>query len=465
VAIQALLNARSNTALLRRLFPIVEQVTTFGMGDAEMVRDVVATPQNGVAFHVGGHMDVVVRTPVREVVEELAIGGSYARADGLVNVLRHDDTLAVDFTTGAGLTSGRPVRPGDVLAVTAGLPEAPFQFVIDDVRPHELRVRPRTPFSEATDEAAAPVTLSYAIGDNFPAFDNKTIATGSVSTSRTVSESNAVFLAGRPVYRVKRLEVRDPPPGLAPYYDPATGSLLFTDRVNHDPAAVTPGAPLQFRVDVLNPEAAQSGRAVTRVRLGWPGLSLDGYDVVVTYDTLSTFDTINTYVTDAENRPGAADTITRARHPVVLSVTVPYAVNSSPTPFRTTAEAAFDEAAAATSLATFVNAYRGTAVIDVSLLATEVRQAADTVAAVYPFAVEYQLLGPDGRVFKYDTTDRVTVFPDGTHGARLLNPGDFGLDPANYFAGLRALLQSFGVSDRNLCYLSSADEISFERRT
>lgn len=463
VSLQALINARSNTAILSKLFPAIEQVLSIGNGDPEMMRDVIREASSGITLHIGGHTDILVRTPVREVSQTLTVGDRFARPDDLITVFRHDNT--VDFTTGVGLTGGKPVVPGDVLVIDAGLVEAPFQYVVTDVAPTELRVQAHTPFSAATDEfVGTPPILTYTIGNDYPFFANKHSGTGNADTSRSIAEPNTVMLSGGPVYRVKKIEIRTIPAGLEAYADPASGTLLFSERANTDPAVPSPGSPLQYRVKVLNPDESQSAKAVTQIEIGWPGVTLDGSEVEVTYDTLTSFGNIDAYVVDPQNRPTAADTLVRAAHPVYLSMTVPYALNSAPTPFRGTTAATFDEDQATQDLVQFVNAYNGTAVMDVSLLTTEARANADTISAVYPFVIDYELLGPDGRVFRFSTTDRVTVFPDGTHGAALTNPADFGLDPVDYFADLAALLRSLGISDRTVRYLTSSDEVSFLRR-
>lgn len=462
VSIQALINARSNTSLLRKLFPVIKTVTTIGNGDAEMVRDIITEPGSGLVLHVGGHVDIVVKTPTQEVTERLLVGSSFVRPDEKVLIFRHDNS--VNFLTGSGLTGGKPVIPGDVLNLTSGLPEAPFQYLISSVGAQELVVHARTPFSRATDEDTTTSSdLAYTIGNDYPGFSNKHSGSLLAETSRSMTVENGVMLQGRPVYRVKRVEIPVPPTGYEQYIDQAAGGMVFNERVNDVPAIPT-GSSLQYRVRVLNPHENQSSRAVTLIELGWPGSDFTDTVVEVTYDTLASFTTIDTYVSDRENRPSAANTLLRARHPVVLSMTVPYAVNSAPTPFRASTGVVFNEAASVESLADFINNYEGENVVDVSLLATEVRAKADTVAAVYPFSIEYELLGPDGRVFKYATTDRVTVFPDGTRGAQLLNPTDFGLPSTDYYAALEKLLRGLGVSDRNLRYLTSIDEISLERR-
>lgn len=464
VALQALINARSNQSLLISLFPLIQSVVTFGYGDPEMARDLVNDASNGTVLHIGGHVDIVVEMPIQQVVEDLEIGGLFQRPDNAILIFRHDNT--VNFATGAGLIGGVPVIPGDYLTIASGLPESPFQFLIAEVEPYELHIDPNTPFSIATDEATGtPPVLVYTIGNNYPTFDNKDSETGSAQTSRTESATNTVMLTGQPVYLVKKVEVLNPPAGFEAYLDPVTNTLLFTQQVNAAPVEVTPGLPLQFQVICANPDLAQSVQAVTQVVIGWPGAVFNGSTLEVTYDSLGSFAAVDAYVSDPLNRPAAANNLTRAPYPIYLSTTIPYSLSSSPSPFSPSAalvNGVLDEDQASINLTGFINTYASTTVMDVALLTSQVLTTEAGLAAVYPFTIDYNLYGPDGRVFEYSTTDRVTVFPDGTHGAVLNNPEDFGLPATNYYQQLTVLLQAFGISDRNITYVAESDDITFE---
>lgn len=459
LSLRALINSRSNNAVLSEEFPNIESVLSVGYGDPEMVRDTVREDASGVTLHIGGHTDIYTRLPVQEVVERLVVQQLTVRADGRVVIFRDNFPPSGSF-----ITAG--VVPGDVLLLAAGIPEAPFEYIIEAVRDYELEISRRVRFSVATDELPA-MNISYSIGNNFPAFDNKWInaSTPAAYTSRAFAEKNRVILQGRPLYRVKKVEILSNMGGLDPYRDPVTGTVIIEERSNTSVVNTpTPGDTLFYRVIVKNPDESQSQRSINMIEVGWPGIDLIGETVEVTYESLSGFDSVASYVDSLRNRPLAANTLVRGAHPVYLTLTVPYRQRLSTDTFRTI-DPTFDEDAAADALLLFVNTYKALDVIDQSLLATQARDLSDTIAAIYPFTIQYSLLGPDGRVYRFATEDRVTVFPKSGESARLLNPADFGLPSTGYEAALKKQLLDQGISDRNIRYLAAQGEVTFERRT
>lgn len=453
---------RSNGVVLGRELA-VERTITVGHGDPEMVRDVLQSTVG--RLHLGGAVDLYVRTPLRSVTVRKTVGASSPRPDGRAVVFR--DSAASFVSAG--------VRPGDVLYVRSGIPEAPIQYTVRVVRATELEVSIRTPFRLATDEAASS-SIDYSVGRNYPNFDDLATTAGTPSataaTSRALSAPNRVTLNGGPVYAITKVEILPTSPSvLAPFRDPASGRVPFQPRSNVPllpPAAEATSLP--FRVEVLNPAESQSSRAVTQVEVGWPAASLDGAQVEVTYETLTGFDAVASFVV-GENRPDPADYLARALHPVYVSFTVPYSLRSDTS---TTARAgrlavpepAFDAAGAAALIASYVNEYRAADPIDASSLVTQVRYARGaSVATLYAFRVNYELLAPDGRVFRYSTEDKVTLFPpDSSSGATLLNPTELGLPATGYHAALRRALTDLGVSDRTVRFIAADGRVLFVER-
>lgn len=459
-------NERANGTVLTNTLG-VERTVTVGHGDPEMVRDILET-SNG-RLHLGGACDLYVRMPVRSVTVRKTVGAAFQRPDGRAAVFR-------DTAPPSGFSfpmSG--VRVGDVLYIKSGIPEAPIQYPIRAVRNYEVEVSLRTPFSVATDEDVSSA-IDYSIGRNYPDFDNRMSTSGtpssSAATSRAVSASNRVMLDGGPVYAITKVELLPTSPtALASFRNPITGRVAFPVRSNT--ALLAPpstAVSLPYRVEVLNPSESQSMRAVTQVEVGWPAVSLDGLDVEVTYETLAGFDAVGTFVT-GENRPDPADYLARALHPVYVSFAVPYTLRTD-----TSATARvgrllvpqpnFDPVGAAAAVAKYVNEYRAADPIDVSSLVTQVRFAQGaSVATLYAFSVTYELIAPDGRVFRYQTTDKVTLFPpDASSGASLLNPVELGLPATNYYAALRQTLRALGVSDRTVRFIAATAGVTFEAR-
>lgn len=465
MALRAMVNARSNAAVLRGVDPGLQALLTVGYGDPEMQRDLVLDPATGVKLHVGGHVDIYLRLETQEVVERMTINALAQRPDGLVAILR--DTAP---PTGSFITAG--VVPGDVLVLAADIPEAPFQFVVRGVRALELDISSRVPFTRATDEMTVIPALTYTVGDNYPSFNDKVTRgpTTDATTSRRFKEYNRALLPGGPVYRVKTVEIVNPPSALDPYRDPSTGRVLFTERLNGPPPA-PPGAgdPLSYYLAPKNPLLAQTQRSVTPIEVGWAAFDFSGLTLEVTYDTLAGFSTLAAYVVDDFNRVAAANALAKGFHPVYVSTTVTYRGRVVP---RNAAELLsgsgttydVDETAIKQGVVDAVNAPSQGVVPDAGALATAAQDADPNVAAIYPLTVLYDLLAPDGKVYSYSSPDVVTLFPDGSTGATLLNPTDVGLPATGYEGALQQRLLGLGVSDRTVRYLASLDDVVLEKR-
>jgi hypothetical protein len=466
LSLRAIVNARSNDALLRgELFPEIQTLLTVNYGDPEMQRDIASDPATGVELHVGGHADIYIRLQTQEVVERVVVQDLTPRPDGLVTILRDPAP-----PTGSFITAG--VVPGDILVLVSGTPNAPFQYVVREVRATELEISSRVPFEIATDEQTPVPAIAYTVGNNYPAFNNKVIhgPLNTITTSRRIAEFNRAMLPGVPVYRVKQVEVLNAPPALDPYRDPVTGNVVFTNRLNSSVVNTpTPGTALGFRVICKNPLEAQSQRAVTLIEIGWPAFNFGGLTLEVTYETLAGFGPIANYVKDDFNRTLGANPLVRAFHPVYLSFSLPYRARIVP---RNTldvfnANGTFTvntEAVQRAIIDYIVKTPFGTRP-DTGGIGQAAKNADSNIAATYPFTIKYELLAPDGRVYRYATDDIVSVVPDGvTTSARLLNPADFGLPTTGYYAALARQLVRQGVSDRTVRYLAVADQVALEQR-
>lgn len=468
MSLRAMINARSNEATLFERSDDVAQVVTIGYGDPEMSRDLVTEPTSGIRLHVGGHVDVYARMPVAENTFTGVLGALYARPDNRHVILRDEASPVVrNFLTGLGMVGGRAVVPGDVIFVEDGIPEAPFEFHVRSVAAHELVISGRTPFSVGTDEAGFIGPITVSIGNIWPLFRDKLagLVGTDLVTSRRFSTVNGLVLNGGQVYRVKSIEVFDPSSTYDAYKDPVTNTLKFTGRVNALPvAALSPGDELPFKVTVLNPTEGQSSQSVTVLELGWVGMALDGLNAVVTYDTLSGAEAQDSFIRDPDQRVSAANVLLKGQHPVYLSMNIPYDLSVVRDPFRGNTAATFDEDSTRAQLLSYLNNYQLANLMNTSTVSTWVKQLGAGVSAVYPFPIQYELLASDGKVFRYETTDLVTVFPSGSNGARLLNPADFGLPPTGYEAALKRMLQGQSVSDRTIRYIAATEDLSFERR-
>lgn len=466
-SIRALINARSNDALLRaQEFPEIQSLLTVGYGDPEMQRDVASDPASGYRLHVGGHADLYVRLETQEIVERVTINALEPRPDNLINILR-------DTSLPLGTFSAYNVVVGDTLVVSSGTPNAPFQYVVTAVRPDEIEVSSRVPFEIATDEQTPVPQLTYSIGNNYPLFNNKLTRgpTASAVTSRQFREYNRAMLSGGPVYRVKQAVLLSAPSALDPYRDAVTGEVVFDDRRNASTVTTpAPGTNLGFYVQCKNPQEAQSVNAVTMVEVGWPAADLTGLTLEVTYTTVVGFSTIDAYVVDDFNRTVGANPLVRAFHPVYLSFSLPYRARTIPRNtldvFSPVGSLSVNDALVLDALVAYITATPFGNRPDTGGIATTARVADANIAATYPFTIEYELLAPDGKVYRYSTEDIVTLFPDNgtTSSAKLLNPTELGLPSSGYEARLRRQLMNMGVSDRTVRYLAVTDELALLQR-
>jgi hypothetical protein len=466
IAARTLGSGRSNAVTLREVFG-VEQTLTIGRGDPEMSRDRVSSSVG--AFHIGGCADLYVRAPTRLLTTRKQIGASYARPDGVTSVFR--DTSPPG---GVSFTAVK-VTPGDVLFISAGIPEAPVQHRVNAVRSTEVEISTRTPFSRPTDEGADP-SIVYSIGNNYPDYNNKVttsgVATTTADTSRALQADNKVVLSGGPVYRITKVELLSPiPSDLAGYTDPVTGRVPFRVRQNTPLLPATASTVLlPYRVEVLNPGESQSTRAVTVLEVGWPGLNLNGSTLEIEYETIAGFDTVAAYADSRDNPPAGGDYLIRSFHPVYVGFSVPYALRTdSSTASRIgrllSTTPTFNAASATTDLVRFISNYRSLDPMDVSGLTTRLRFTNEGgLATVYAFRVVYDLLAPDGKVYRYETTDKVTIFPTVDDGAVLLNPVEVGLPATGYHTALKHQLARLGVSDRTIRYLVAPGAIGFTAR-
>ena len=466
-SLRALVNARSNDALLRgELFPEIQELLTVNYGDPEMQRDLATDPASGVRLHVGGHSDIYVKLQVQELVERISINELAPRADNLVTILR-DTTLPLATFAASGIVAG------DTLVIEYGTPNAPFQYVIRAVNGAELEVSARVPFEIATDEQTPVPALTYHIGNEYPSYANKLtrVATADATTSRRFREYNRVMLPGRPTYRVKRAEIIDAPSLYDPYRDLVTGNVVFTDRRNAPVTGVpVPGSELGFYVTCKNPEEGQSNNAVTMVEVGWPAADLTGLTLEVTYDTVVGFDPIANYVIDDFNRTTGANPLVKAHHPIYLTFSIPYRVRTitrnSLDVYSSIGGYVVSEETVLSSLVNYILSTPFGVRPDTGTLSSVARVADANIVATYPFQISFTLLAPDGKMYEYVTDDIVTLFPDGgvTSSSRLTNSVEVGLPITGYEALLKKRLMQMGVSDRTVRYIAATDDLALDQR-
>jgi hypothetical protein len=442
VAVRNLINDRSIPATLNDNFDGIESMLVVGMGDPEMQRDIVPTIAPHLRFHIGGMVDIFLRTALVETTFTGAIGDLYERPDGLATIFRDS---SVSFAT---------VEPGDIIRIVAGLPTVPAEFLVLENDGTQLIVGERTPFPVATDEATPSTTVSYTIGRTAPNFDDvisdiglQPYTTG--VTSRRVFTPGRVTLPGGPIMDILDVAIINPPIGEASFKSTLDGFVHFPNQVNTTPAeTATPTAGLQFQAVVHNPLYAQSAAQWMELVVGTdtnPG-RFDTYQLRVRYRTIASFDVIDAFVRGPRERVLAAYQLPRGHHPVIVGLNFRYTL-------KPTATALLDDAEVAQTIVDYINLHdAATARIDVSSIIQLVKNTYPTMDNVIPatiggplLTISYVLRAPTGEVLSYATTDVVEV------------------TAAKQIAGPAIALGDYGVTGRTLRFVANTTTVTAQQ--
>ncbi len=442
LATRNLVNSRSIPATLNDNFDGIESILVVGMGDTEMQRDLVPTVAPHLRFHVGGMVDIYLRTALVETSFTGAVGDLFARPDGVAAIFRD------------GSVSFASVLPGDIIRITSGLPSVPAEFLVEENGGDYLVVGERTPFPVATDEASPPTTVSYTIGRVSPNFDDVVSDVGSQPyttgvTSRRVATEGRITLPGGPIMDILDVAIINPAAGEASFRSTLDGFVHFPNQVNHTPEeTATPIAGLQFRVITHNPLYAQSAGQWLEIEVGTDSdpTRFDTYQLRVRYRTLASFDTIDAFVRGARERILAAYQLPRGHHPVVVGMNLIYTL-------KPTATSTLDDEAIAQTVVDYVNAHdAASAPIDVATIIQVVKNAYPDIANIVPdtaggplITISYALRAPTGDVISYETTDVVEIVS------------------TKQIDGPTIALIDYGVSWRTLRFVANATTITAQQ--
>lgn len=454
ITVRNLINARSNDAVLRDEFQEVQHITTIGMGDPEMIRDLVKESATGLEIHVGAHMDTYLFMQTVETSFSGVVGAQFERPDGLIIVFR--DTTYADYDaisnpgghkfTDPDALTGKTIQPGMSLRIVAGLPIGAHDYAIREVRDTELIVSERVPFPIDTDVASTFVT--WSVGQQMPGYSDVVGSQATGETSKKLQTSGRITLPGGPVYLIKDVTINDP---TDPDADSDDGLVHLNVRVNTTPVEET--APdNQYQLLVNNPENHQSAKSYAEMVVGPSGNvgKYDGKTCKVTYDTLVDFNSVHSYIADRRRRITAANPLARGFHPAYVSFTLEYRLSALAT-------TTVDNDEVIDFLVAYINAFNPQEVLSVNLIMDTVRAAFPNIGRIYPFTIYYDVHVPDGRVVAFESTEEATVPWNVTELTQVqVNPGDpiEGLDnPGDY-----------GLSDDVIRYLTIRDSILVQER-
>lgn len=442
ISVRNLINERSITATLEDNFSEIEALLVVGMGQPEMQRDTAPLISPHILFHVGGAVDIYLRTALVETTFTGTVGGLFARPDGIVTLFR-DATVSL-----------AAVLPGDVIRVVSGFPEAPVEFMVISTDGVTLTVSEKAPFPFATEESNPPSRVSYTIGRIGPEYNDVVADAGFQpytfgTTSRRSAKSGRITLPGGPVMDILDVAVLNPPTAEAAFKSQIDGFVHFTNHVNTTPTNVlTPTLPLEFQTIVHNPSYAQSALQWMEVVVG-PATATARWDntsLRIKYRTLQAFSTIDLFVRGERERVLAAFPLPRAHNPVTLTFTLVYRLKA-------TAPAFLNDAAIVNTIVNFINAFDATnASIDVSTIIQLVKDNYTDIASIVPqttgapiLSIQYVLRAPTGDVITYSTNDVVEV------------------SDAKRIAGPSLTLAALGVTNRTLRYITSSADIVVKR--
>ena len=457
VSVRNLINNRSIQATLNSNFDDLNSVLVVGMGDPEMQRDVLPVAGPNLQLHVGGCVDVYVRTPLVQTQFVGAVGGLFARPDGVAAMFRDASSNFI--------TSG--VESGDILRIVAGLPTVPMEFLVEEVLDaNTLSINTSAPFPVATDLAVPPTTVSYTIGRVGPSYTDILSAAGGQPvttgvTSSTISSSGRITLPGGPVMDIIDVAIINPQAAESLFESPLDGLVHFPNEVSATPMqSQTPAQGLQFQVIGHNAQYAQSNLQWLEVVVGTDTFQsrFDGYNLRVIYNTLNSFDAIDTFVRGTDERVLSAFQLPKGPHPVTVSLTLAYTLSASATTL-------LDNTAIAQTIVDYINGFDSTdGSIDVSSIITLVKNTYPTIATLVPpftgaplLQINYALRAPTGDVLTYSTSDVVSVDPSYQTGGPT--------PPMWTYQGQPVTLQSLGVSTRTLQFVASTSTITAVQAT
>ena len=438
VSVRNLINARSIDATLEDNFDGIETILVLGMGEPEMRRDIVPTIAPNLLFHVGGAVDIYLRTALAETVFTGAVGDLYARPDNVTALFRD------------GSVSFASVLPGDIIRITEGLPSLPAEFLVVENQGTVLVISEQTPFPVATDEGVPPTTVSYTIGTNGPAYNDRLADTGFTpyttgSTSRRVATPGRITLPGGPVMDILDVAIIDPSALEVSFKSLTDGFVHFPNHVNTTPEqSATPTTGLQFQTIVHNPLFAQSSLQWMEVIVGTDALPtrFDTFLLRVRYRTLASFGAIDSFVRGERERVSAAFQLAKGQHPVTVSMVLTYTLKA-------TAAEEIDDTLIAQTIVDYINQFDPSASsIDVSSIIQLVKNTYPTIANIIPtttngplLTIDYSLRAPTGDVMGYTTNDVVEV------------------DVSKQVTGPALTLLDYGVSDRTLRYIADTGTV------
>ena len=162
ISVRDLNSARSIDAVLREEFSEVDNLFVAGMGDPEMMRDLITEEATNLWIHAGGYTDIYLNNPLAQAQEYTAvIGSAFTDPRPGYYVLR-DATLTSFLTPNGDLTA--KVEQGFITTVYNNLASEPNQYIIREVTDYGVIVSSRTPLPRALPTSEASFNADASVG-------------------------------------------------------------------------------------------------------------------------------------------------------------------------------------------------------------------------------------------------------------------------------------------------------------
>lgn len=260
-------------------------------------------------------------------------------------------------------------------------------------------------------ERAGRTLVSYTVGANSPAYDDKVAAGGGGPRSsgrftREIQEDGQVLLPQVPIYRIQSVSFVPNTPGSYGTLE-VDGRVTFKYRSNTSPVdpAGDPNS-LEYWVECVNPAESQSGWQVMKLHVGNAGNNFNGETLEVVYDTISGYNSVWGYMLSGDRRIVCGSVIPRGFHPVYISANIRYSRSRS-------AVENIEASEAAQALVDYIAGLTAPYELDASDMVGYLRSLYPNIGYVdmENIVINYELVAPDGRMIYYTTKNQVIVDP------------------------------------------------------
>lgn len=162
ISVRDLNSARSIDSVLRDEFTEINSLFVAGMGDPEMMRDLVTEEATNLWIHAGGYTDIYLNNPLAEGQEHTAVVGGLSTDPRSGYYVIRDATIDSFLEAGGDLTA--TVERGFIVQIYNNLASEPNQYIVREATDYGLIISPRTPLPRALPTAEETFTADAMLG-------------------------------------------------------------------------------------------------------------------------------------------------------------------------------------------------------------------------------------------------------------------------------------------------------------